>query len=498
MNIGDRIYQHRKRSGLSQEDLADKMQISRQSISLWETNQTTPSLASLITLAKIFNVSLDELCGVTSSAGEAVGNKEPLSPEKPDRIFDEPSSANTNACETVDAEELLYPDKSDCKASAQTKYTPELITHINTVTAKNIFLALLVAIVLTVMIAVSIAVSDANKLFLIIPALLFALFVALFVANGVIIDKRSTSFIIQNPNGVATASFFKDRLELQISSDKARSRLTVLYSEVTKVENTEKCVLIFYGNSVVPIAKGLPDTDYDTIFALLNIPNGDDALTPDKKVKRVLLSTFVASLLSVLLALIAVAIGIQFTPLPDYAYTFLEYMWIFYIFIPIPLASAVLGVVYCIKKRKGIKNIVAGVVMSAVLSVFGTFPFMFENYALHDFGYVYQIEEYLSIELPDSGYISRATHVSKTVRCMAMIKFDHPEEMNTTLYRHFSAYRGDGTDKIKGFNITIPDGYSYYMVDYVRGMRTDSGKYLYFALCYNTTNNVMFVVEFLY
>ncbi len=63
MKIGDRILKFRKKSHLSQCDLANKLNISRQSISLWETDQTIPSIDNLISLANIFNVSLDELCG---------------------------------------------------------------------------------------------------------------------------------------------------------------------------------------------------------------------------------------------------------------------------------------------------------------------------------------------------------------------------------------------------------------------------------------------------
>ena len=49
--------------GLSQEELGYKLNVTRQSVSLWENNQAQPSLENLIALAKIFNVSISELCG---------------------------------------------------------------------------------------------------------------------------------------------------------------------------------------------------------------------------------------------------------------------------------------------------------------------------------------------------------------------------------------------------------------------------------------------------
>lgn len=61
MNLGNKITELRKINKLSQEELADKLDISRQSISLWETNQSMPSTEKLIELAKIFNVKIDDL-----------------------------------------------------------------------------------------------------------------------------------------------------------------------------------------------------------------------------------------------------------------------------------------------------------------------------------------------------------------------------------------------------------------------------------------------------
>ena len=63
MTLGEKIYQLRKQKGYSQEELAEKLNISRQSVSLWENNQTVPSIDCLIELSKLFGVTLDEICG---------------------------------------------------------------------------------------------------------------------------------------------------------------------------------------------------------------------------------------------------------------------------------------------------------------------------------------------------------------------------------------------------------------------------------------------------
>lgn len=61
MEIGNKILQLRKRSGMSQEQLAEKMGVARQTISKWELGETYPDISQAKKLSSIFKVSLDEL-----------------------------------------------------------------------------------------------------------------------------------------------------------------------------------------------------------------------------------------------------------------------------------------------------------------------------------------------------------------------------------------------------------------------------------------------------
>ena len=61
MEIGNNIVNLRKKSGLSQEELAEKVGVARQTISKWELGETSPDLKQAKELSKIFKVSLDEL-----------------------------------------------------------------------------------------------------------------------------------------------------------------------------------------------------------------------------------------------------------------------------------------------------------------------------------------------------------------------------------------------------------------------------------------------------
>ncbi len=61
MEIGKKLMYLRKKNSLSQEELAEKVGVARQTISKWELGETSPDLKQAKELSKIFNVSLDEL-----------------------------------------------------------------------------------------------------------------------------------------------------------------------------------------------------------------------------------------------------------------------------------------------------------------------------------------------------------------------------------------------------------------------------------------------------
>ena len=61
MSLGETIYTLRTRRNLSQGDLAEQLDVSRQSISKWETDRSVPELDKLVKMSRLFGVSLDEL-----------------------------------------------------------------------------------------------------------------------------------------------------------------------------------------------------------------------------------------------------------------------------------------------------------------------------------------------------------------------------------------------------------------------------------------------------
>ncbi len=71
MTLGERIQSYRKKNGLSQEQLAEALGVSRQAVSKWELNDAQPDLDKVLALARLFRVSTDTLLGNESPEPEA-------------------------------------------------------------------------------------------------------------------------------------------------------------------------------------------------------------------------------------------------------------------------------------------------------------------------------------------------------------------------------------------------------------------------------------------
>lgn len=67
MNLGENIYRLRTAKNMSQGDLADALDVSRQSVSKWENGSATPELEKLMKMSDLFGVTLDQLAGRDSA-----------------------------------------------------------------------------------------------------------------------------------------------------------------------------------------------------------------------------------------------------------------------------------------------------------------------------------------------------------------------------------------------------------------------------------------------
>ncbi len=88
-NLSNNLYLLRRGAGLSQEEFAEKLDVSRQAVSKWERGEAYPDTENLITISNMFGVTIDELLKSENITGEAEGEKteEINDEEQSDRAF---------------------------------------------------------------------------------------------------------------------------------------------------------------------------------------------------------------------------------------------------------------------------------------------------------------------------------------------------------------------------------------------------------------------------
>ena len=120
MNLGERIYTLRSEKSLYQGDLAEMLNVSRQSISKWENNSAVPDLDKIIKLSEIFGVSIDTLVKGGST------EKDRLLAEKTG-MTEEPET--TNKTEMTEAPEMAQTmeEKEQTGTNRNTYFPPRMI-----------------------------------------------------------------------------------------------------------------------------------------------------------------------------------------------------------------------------------------------------------------------------------------------------------------------------------------------------------------------------------
>lgn len=117
MNIetANRLYELRKQNGLSQEEVADKLGISRQAVSKWERAEASPDTDNLISLAKLYGVSLDELLNTNKSFEFVEENGNPEEIIEDDKNLEVMDLENEE--ENADTKEEKYVEENNKKHS---------------------------------------------------------------------------------------------------------------------------------------------------------------------------------------------------------------------------------------------------------------------------------------------------------------------------------------------------------------------------------------------
>lgn len=356
MAIGDKIQSYRKKLGLSQEELAQKLLVSRQTISLWEKGQTVPTIDNLIRLKEIFGVSVDEILGSE--------NDLPNDPILPAESY----SFSYSTAELTEIYKLL-------RNRMIKQFVPSFI--------------LCVVLLLT---CIGASVPD------IFIGIIFGVF--LFGIASLIRGIRAFKKSWQKSGNKIAQSHYEYRIyddclsiSIQRNSETVRTSKTA-FQDIEQIQDIGKYLLLIISGQTFILRKSeLPVNS--AFYTLVNRCSAKAVCQPSAgKWKVWSLILFAGSLLSIFGAILLVGSVSEANRL------FNENMWLFFLFTPIPIASIVLG--GCLKKKgyKYKKNIVVGIIMTVILCIFGSFTFIFSDVYLHGDEPVAKFEQYTGMDIP--------------------------------------------------------------------------------------------------
>ena len=467
MTVGEKIQFYRKQNGLSQEELGQKMLVSRQTVSLWEMDKTLPTVDNLIRIKEIFSVPIDDILS------EA-----------------EPIEENKNM--PKEAYVFKY-DKSDLQNVFKKARFPLI---------KRATIFTLACIVLFILFAA----TEANET---IIGLLLGYFLIGVISHikGFFayskVWKSSENRILQS---TYSYEIFDDYFILNISKNEEITRtLKIYFDDIEKIQSFGNyLVLQIVGQSYVIKKDALiPESAFITFCN--STPNKVEAKKPKDKFKTISILLFVLSICTIWGALICVAI------LTGINQAMAENMWVFFLFLPVPIASIVFG--YYLKKKgyKYKKNVIVGIIMAALLCIYGSFTFIFSDIYSHSDEPILNTEQMLNIDIPKHSRINTQDWTKGTqsvprgyIYSTSDIYFDDTavEQFEKNIPND-TKWISDIPNNMIGItsyfcDVQTSDYYIIYNKDTgtFNKLPSESGTYVFINILYNVEDNTMKIVEY--
>lgn len=468
MTIGENILKFRKQKGMSQEELAEKLNVSRQSISLWETNQTVPQIDYLMELSKIFNVSLDELCGneenIDCSLNESeIKENEELPLETTHFEFDE--------------------HKVNVLIKVLDKRNHRLITFF-----ANLLLIGLGSIVIEDISSILVLLIFLNILFLVIFSIM----------------NKNTKKLLLKEHRTIDVEFYDNYFISKIKSNTSRSETKINYNDISRVYVDDEFIVVVFNNKYTAVELSKLNENKDLIISKLtsiqkNLINRSSNVKDYYKLKTWSIILFVASLASIILALMSAALV---GGLSKYSFannrTFVLNTWVFFVIAIIPLSSLVFGIIFN-NRFKCKKNIIAGIIMTAILVLYGSFCIIWRPFFSFDEKYLEDVAAETNINFPNEFLLVTETYSGSKE---TYVKFENENEV-----MKFETYimSSDTWDYISNLpsNLDLAilfsiQSYDYFYIHEVENHGSSSFNERYIekiVLAYDIDNNVLIICE---
>lgn len=365
MSIGESIQKYRKELNLSQEELAQQLHISRQTISLWEKNQTTPTIDNLIRLKEIFGISVDQILGI------------------------EPDCNRTDSLP---------------KESFRFQFSPDEINEISRFHRKSVFKKFLrIDMWILPLLFLLFTIFSPSFLFVLVFILYPSAYIIRFCKNKKIL-RNITEKLRQS---TYEYNIFEDHFTVHISRDGEVLRMgRFRFDEIENIRQTKNLMFLQLSGQLYIIPKNYLSENLYMYFCEKDSSKHKKSTPKGWKITTNIL--FIASFVSIFGAICAFI----YTSVTNHM--FAENMRVFFWFIPIPTASIIWGF---ISKRKGygwLKNIIAGFSVLSILCLYGSFSFIFGDPYSHSPEPLLYTEQLIGIDFPEHESISTLNYTQGT------------------------------------------------------------------------------------
>ncbi|MBQ5591531.1 MAG: helix-turn-helix transcriptional regulator [Clostridia bacterium] len=364
MTTGEKINYYRKQLGLSQEELGQKLLVSRQTISLWEKDQTVPTIDNLIRLKEIFGVSVDELLGCAEENQTEVN----LPVAKESYVFRY----------TKDELETLY---------------------------KRSNMQLIYRMILCAAFAVGFLVwalfEQEGQWFLGLGAGVMFLSTVIVIKTFSANKSSSKKVIERLPESSYDIKAYDDFFTVKITRNgEIKSDFKFDFNDIEQFLDYGEYLYVT-ANAITFILRK-SELVQNSVFTLL-LKSSPEKTVVNKKgmttTQIVLNLLFVATFFSEFIAMLIMML------IPG-ELTWHESCWPFFVAMPIPIASLIMGIIFKAKGYKCTKNIVVGVIFTLILGAFGFAPYMAEDIADHTDAAVINAEQIIGIDIPKAEGIN--------------------------------------------------------------------------------------------
>ena len=333
MTVGEKIQKYRKDLDLSQEELGQKLLVSRQTISLWEKDQTVPTIDNLIRLREIFGVSVDEILGF----------------------------------ETIEQNNEILPNEL-----YRFTFSKEELSEIYRLQRKSVYKSPLIFTILCILMILFFIGSSAPDVMIGFAFGMFLIGAVSHIKGIRAYSKAWKNSTEQICKSVYEYKVFENYIRVNIYRENERIRESkCFFTDIEQIQQFGKWLFLQFGGQSFIIRKS--DLKENSAFYSYMYKNPSKIIEPpvSNKWRTISIILFVASLLSIMGALALVGAVSNANGL------FVENMWLFFLLTPIPITSIIFGFVLKSKGYKYKKNIIVGFIMTFFLCIYGLFTFMF-------------------------------------------------------------------------------------------------------------------------